>query len=173
MKVLCPERSQVGIMLIDIQLAFLDLAFGDNDKQKEHIIIRLENLLMLTEWIDLPTIVTFEHPIEENGEFPDRLEHFFPANGQRFTKRTCDCTLEATINQAIKQLPVQQFAVVGAETDVCVMQSVLGLLRMEDQVFLLRDCLFTTDPDPSPALVRMYNSGVAHSTLRSLAYALL
>ena len=128
---------------------------------------------MLADWMDLPTVTTFEHPVVENGELPNRLEELFPTSGQRFTKRTYDCTLEMTINQAVKRLPVSQIAVVGAETDVCVMQSVLGLLRMEYQVFLLEDCLFTTEPNPSPALKRMYNSGVVPCTLRSFTYELL
>ena len=146
------ESSQIGVLLIDAQPAFWDYAFPDADHRKESIMVRLEHLLMLADWMELPLIATFEDPVSENGELPDRLEAVFPAAGQRFTKKTFNCTLEWTIQEAIKRLPVKQFAVAGAETDVCIMQSVLGLLRMGYQVFLLEDCLFTTEAHPGPAL---------------------
>ena len=167
------ESSNLGVLLIDAQPAFWDYAFPDNDDKKEPVMVRLEHLLMLADWMELPLIATFEDPVSENGELPDRLEAVFPAEGQRFTKKTFNCTLEWTISQAIKRLSVQQFAVAGAETDVCIMQSVLGLLRMGYQVFLLEDCLFTTEPHPGPALRRMYQAGALPSTLKSLAYELV
>ncbi len=166
------ESSQIGVLLIDAQPAVWDYAFPNNDERKEPIMVRLEHVLMLADWMELPLIATFEDPVSENGELPERLEAVFPAQGQRFTKKTFNCTLEWTITQAIKRLPVQQFAVAGAETDVCIMQSVLGLLRMGYQVFLLEDCLFTTEAHPSPALRRMYQAGAIPSTLKSLAYEL-
>ena len=131
------------------------------------------NATMLADWLDLPAIATFEDPVGRHGELPERLEAVFPASGQRFTKKTYNLTLEWTISQALRRLPVRQFAVVGAETDVCVLQSVLGLLRMGYQVFLLEDCLFTTEPHTGPALRRMEQAGAIPTTLKSLAYELV
>ena len=167
------EISQLGILLIDAQPAFWEYAFPDNDDQREPVMVRLEHLLMLADWAELPLMATFEDPVAENGELPDRLEARFPAQGRRFTKKTYDCTLEWTISQALKRLPVQQWAVAGAETDVCILQSVLGLLRLGYQVFLLEDCLFTTEPQPGPALRRMVQAGAIPTTLKSLAYELV
>ena len=167
------ESSKVGVLLIDAQPAFWNYAFPDDDDHKEPIMVRLEHLLMLADWMELPLIATFEDPVSEHGELPDRLEAVFPARGQRFTKKTFNCTLEWTITQAIKRLPVSQFVVAGAETDVCIMQSVLGLLHMGYQVFLLEDCLFSTEAHPSPALRRMYQAGAVPCTCKSLAYELI
>jgi len=167
------ESSELGVLLIDVQPVFWEYAFPEGDDRKQPIMLRLEHLLMLADWAELPLIATFEAPVAENGELPDRLEARFPAQGQRLTKKTFDCTLEWTIKQAIKRLPVRQWAVAGAETDVCIMQSVLGLLRMDYQVFLLEDCLFTTEPQPGPALRRMIQAGAIPTTLKSLAYELV
>ncbi len=109
--------------------------------------------------MDLPLVATFEKPVSENGELPEGLEPVFPAKGQRFTKNYFGCTLQNDIRKAIEQLPVKQFVVAGAETDVCIMQSVLGLLQMGYEVFLLEDCLFTSETQPAPALRRMYQAG--------------
>ena len=135
--------------------------------------VRLEHLLMLADWLDLPLIATLEKPVAKNGELPGRLEAVFPATGKRFTKRTYNLTLEPIISQALEALPVRQFAVAGAETDVCVLLSVLGLLRLGYQVFLLEDCLFSSEPHPGPALRRMVQAGAIATTLKSLAYELV
>jgi len=167
------ESSQIGILLIDVQPVFWDYAFPDNDDRKEPIMARLEHLLMLSDWMGLPLIATFEKPVSENGELPDRLEAVFPSNAQRYTKNYFGCMTEPDIEGAIKQLPVKQIAVAGAETDVCVMQSVLGLLQAGYQVFLLEDCLFTSESQPAPSLRRMYQAGAIPSTLKSMAYELV
>lgn len=167
-----PEASRLGVILIDVQPAFWEYAFGPDPEAREATMVRLEHLLMLSGWLELPLIATFEHPVSEKGELPPRLERCFPEGGARYTKRTYDLTREAEIRGAIEGLGVDQLAVAGAETDVCVLQSVLGLLRLGYGVFLLEDCLFTTEPHPGLALRRMYSQGVIPSTFKSLAYEL-
>ena len=80
---------------------------------------------------------------------------------------------EPDIARAIKELQVEQIAVAGAETDVCVMQSVLGLLQAGYQVFILEDCLFTSEAQPAPALRRMIQAGAVPCTLKTMAYELV
>jgi nicotinamidase-related amidase len=167
------ERSQLGVLLIDAQPSFFRTAFSEGRGGREAVMVRLEHLLMLADWLDLPVVATFEEPVAKNGELHDRLETLFPASGQRFTKRTYNLTLEPVISRALEALPVQQFAVAGAETDVCVLLSVLGLLGLGYQVFLLEDCLFSSEPHPGPALRRIAQAGAIPTTLKSLAYELV
>lgn len=166
------DRLQIGVLLIDVQPAFLDWAFPDQNEERESLLVRYEHLLMLSDWMDLPLVATFEKPIAQNGELPERLEAVFPAEGQRFEKNYFGCMTEPKIASAIKELPIKQIAVAGAETDVCVMQSVLGLLQAGYQVFLLEDCLFTSESQPAPALRRMYQAGAIPCTLKTMAYEL-
>jgi nicotinamidase-related amidase len=173
METLVVEAAQLGVLLIDAQPLFWGYAFPEEGAQKEAILVRLEHLLMLADWMRIPVIATFEHPVANNGELPERLEKVFPADGQRYMKKTYNCTLETTINQAITRLPVTQFAVAGAETDVCILQSVLGLLGMGYQVFILEDGLFTSEPQPGPALRRMVQAGAIPCTVKTLAYELV
>ena len=63
-------------------------------------------------------------------------------------------------------------AVAGSETDVCVLFTVLGLLRNGYRVLLLEDCLFTSEPDPGAALARMRAAGAIPCTFKTLAYEL-
>ena len=166
------DRTKIGVLLIDVQPAFFDWAFPDQNTESESLLVRFEHLLMLSGWMDLPLVATFEIPVSENGELPERLEAVFPAEGQRFVKNYFGCMSEPDIAGAIKKLPIKQIAVAGAETDVCVMQSVLGLLQAGYQVFLLEDCLFTSEPQPAPALRRMYQAGAIPCTLKTMAYEL-
>lgn len=170
MDILRIDRSQIGVLLIDVQPTFLDWAFPIQEEERESLLVRCEHLLKLAGWMDLPLVATFEKPISFNGELPERLEAVFPAAGQRFVKNYFGCMSEPDIAGAIKKLPVKQIAVAGAETDVCVLQSVLGLLQVGYQVFLLEDCLFTSESQPGPALRRMIQAGAIPCTLKTMAY---
>jgi nicotinamidase-related amidase len=172
MPITIPDPSDLAVLLIDVQPFFLDVAFPDDGGGREALLVRLEHLLLLAGWFDLPVLGTAEHPVDRNGGLAPRLARVFPAAGQQFTKHTYDCCREPAVRAALEALPARQIAVAGAETDVCVLQSVLGLLRMGRQVFLLEDCLFTTEPYPGPALRRMIAAGAIPTTFKSLAYEL-
>lgn len=135
----------------------------------EPLLARLEHLLQLVSALDLPLLATFEEP-ETKGWLPDRLEVKFPNRASRFTKRTYDCCSEPSILEGIRTLNVRQLAVAGSETDVCVLQSVLSLLRLGWEVFLLEDCLFSSEARPGPALARMQQAGAIPSTYKALYY---
>ena len=120
------DPGDLAIVVIDVQPYFLD---GWMAGESEPLFARLEFLLALATVYDLPLLATFEQPIETKGWLPERLEPFFPAHGQRFTKETFNCCGEPSILEAIEALGKEQLAVAGGETDVCVLQSVLGLIE--------------------------------------------
>ncbi|MGH2617765.1 MAG: isochorismatase family protein, partial [Thermomicrobiales bacterium] len=138
----------------------------------EPLLARLEFLFALATVYDLPFLATFEQPVETKGWLPQRLEPFFPAHGQRHTKQTFNCCGEASILAAIRAMERQQIAVAGGETDVCVLQSVLGLIEAGKQVFLLEDALFSSEPHTGPAIRRMEGAGAIPSTVKTLNYEL-
>ena len=166
------DPAQLGVLLIDAQPWFWDSAFPEESACKEAIMVRIEHLLMLADWMEIPVLASFEEPVVKNGELPARLERVFPKNGQKFAKKTYNCMAEPSIRQGIERFHVDQFGVAGAETDVCVLQSVLGLLQMGYTVFLLEDCLFTSETHPAPAMRRMVRAGAVPCTLKTLAYEL-
>jgi len=163
------EPNSLGIMLIDAQPFFWDCMHA----AKEPILVRVERLLMLANWLRLPLIATFEHPVETKGWLPERLEKAFPPHGQRFVKRTFNCCSDTAIREAIERSRTRQVVVAGAETDVCILQSCLGLLGAGLQVFLLEDCTFTSEHHVRPAFDRMYHAGVIPCTLKTLFYELM
>jgi hypothetical protein len=138
----------------------------------EPLMARLEFLFALGTIYDLPFLATFEQPLETKGWLPERLEPYFPAHGQRHTKQTFNCCGEPSILEAVNALGRGQVAVAGGETDVCVLQSVLGLIEAGKQVFLLEDALFSSEPHVGPAIRRMERAGAIPSTVKTLNYEL-
>jgi nicotinamidase-related amidase len=162
------DPAQLALVLIDVQPGFFPGAAGD----LEAVLQRIEHLLPLASSFDVPTLATFEHPVDAKGWFPERLERVYPSDGQRLIKHTFNCCHEPDIRAAIAALDRPQLAVAGAETDVCVLQSVLGLLELGYQVFLLEDCLFTSEPNAEPAIARMRHAGAIPTTYKTLYYEL-
>ena len=161
-----PQRA--ALIVIDVQPLFVDLMHGEH----EPLLARLEHLLLLARTFAIPTLATFEHPVERNGWLPERLERVFPSDGGRFVKRTFNLCREPEIRAAVAALDREQLIVAGAETDVCLLQSTLGLLEMGHQVFLVEDCLFTAEPNDGPALRRMEQAGAIPLTYKTLYYEL-
>lgn len=160
------EIGKVGVIVIDPQPAFVRLMAGEEDA----VIERLEQLYVWSDVLQLPIITTFERPTDRNGTMPERLEKVFPAHGVRFEKNFFDLTREAEIAAHIKTWNVTQIVVAGAETDVCVLQSVLGLIAMGFEVFLLEDCIFSNEKNIGPALDRMYGAGAIPSTYKTFYF---
>jgi nicotinamidase-related amidase len=162
------EPGRAALVLIDVQPLFIDLMYA----APEPILTRIEHLLLLARTFEMPVIATFEHPVERNGWLPERLERVFPPAGGRFVKKTFNLCSEPEIREAVEALGRDQMIVAGSETDVCVLQSVLGLLEMGREVFLVEDCLFTAEPNDGPALRRLELAGAIPTTYKTLYYEL-
>lgn len=162
------EADSVGLLLIDAQPAFWSTMYGP----REPAMVRIEHALLLARSFEIPVIATFEHPVESNGWLPERLERVFPADGQRLIKHTFNCCDDKQVRTALQNVQVRQLVIAGAETDVCVLQSVLGLIDMGFQIFLMEDGLFSSEPNPHASLQRMYQLGAVPITYKSLYYEL-
>jgi isochorismate hydrolase len=166
---LMANPSDLAILVIDVQTYFLE---GWMAGESEPLLTRLEFLFALATVYEVPFLATFEQPVETKGWLPERLEPFFPEHGQRHTKQTFNCCGEPSIMEAIDGLGRGQIAVAGGETDVCVLQSVLGLIEAGYQVFLLEDALFSAESNTGPAIRRMESAGAIPSTVKTLNYEL-
>ena len=168
MTIVTADPEKLAIVLIDVQPYFLDAMHGD----PRPLLARLEQLLIVAGWFDLPVIATTEEPVERKGPLPDPLRELLPANGRLFTKQTYDLCKEPEIDSAIERLERTQIAIAGCETDVCVLQSVLGLRQRNFDVFLLEDCLFSSEPRVDHAIRRMEGAGAIPISYKSLLYEL-
>jgi len=169
-----PRLADPAVVLIDVQPGFEAAVAATAHGAKldlSPLMLRFEKLLVMADCLGFPTLATFERP-DENGWLPEALECVWPAGGRRHVKQTYDCCGEPEITQAIADMGRTRLLVAGAETDVCVLQSVLSLLERGHDVFLLEDCLFTTEADPAAALRRMEAAGAVPGTLKTAFYEL-
>lgn len=169
-----PRLVDPGVVLIDAQPGFEEALAATRhgaDLDLAPLRLRLEKLVVMAAGLGLPVLATFERPAE-NGWLPDYLEAVWPASGQRFVKQSYGCCGEPEIVAAIAAMGKRQLLVAGAETDVCVLQSTLGLLDLGYEVYLLEDCLFTTEANVGPALRRLEAAGAVPATLKTAYYEL-
>ena len=160
---------ELAVVLIDVQPRFVDSCHT----AAEPVLARLEQLLIISNWFQLPVLATFEEPVAEKGQLDPRLVPHLPDTAQTFNKQSYSLAGEPEIVTALAQLDRPRLAVAGSETDVCVLQSVLGLIELGYEVFLLEDCVFSSEPNTGPALERMRQAGAVPSTYKSLFYELL
>ncbi len=66
--------------------------------------------------------------------------------------------------------PTETAVLVGAETDVCVAQSALGLMNNDYQVVVLQDAVATTAASEDIGLTRMREAGAVISSVKALYY---
>jgi len=166
---LLTRPSELAVVLIDVQPRFVDSMHGP----AEPVLARLEQLLIICNWFELPVLATFEEPVAEKGQLDLRLVPHLPETTLTFNKQAYSLANEPEIVTALEQLGRPRLAVAGSETDVCVLQSVLGLIELGYEVFLLEDCLFSSEPQTGPAVERMRQAGAVPSTYKSLFYELL
>ena len=132
---------------------------------------RLEGLLLMATHLGLPTVATFEEP-EKNGYLPAQLEAHWPEHGVRLEKSFFDCCADPVILSAIEGMERRQLLVAGAETDVCVLQSVLSLLQHGYQVFLLEVSCSARSVTLRRPVRRMEAAGAVPLTLKTAFYEL-
>lgn len=163
-----PLHEDLVVLLVDAQHGFLDVMCGDRARLEA----RLVRLARLAHWLDLPVAATHESPRAAKGDLPDALQAALGEGTERIRKTTFDAMAEPALPALLGRLGRSTVAVAGAETDVCVLLTVQGLLAAGYRVHLLEDCLFTSTPDPSAALARMRAAGAVPTTLKTLLFEL-
>jgi nicotinamidase-related amidase len=165
-----PRLHDPAVVLVDAQPGFLRSVAGR--EVPAPVAARWEKLLVVARCLELPTLATFEEP-ERNGWLSQDCERAWPVHGLRYVKRTFDCCREPEIAAALAEIGRTHLLVAGMETDVCVLQSVLSLLERGHEVFLLEDCVASSEPHTRPALERMYAAGAVPCTLKTAYYELM
>jgi nicotinamidase-related amidase len=101
----------------------------------------------------VPAIVTEEDP-DSNGPTDRLIAERLPAGTRVFPKHVFGLAGEPAIMAAVKASGRRTAVLVGAETDVCVAQSAVGLLDRGFRVVVVADATFSPDA--------MHEFGLAH-----------
>jgi nicotinamidase-related amidase len=162
-------ESCVGAV-IDVQDFFLAQLEGDEARAKMEA--NVVNFARLLNYFHIPIIATLERPVRGKGPLPRALEAQL-ADAKLFEKDFFDLTKEENIRDHLARLNKQQMIVAGCETDVCVLQSCLGLIDLGFEVFVVEDLIFSAARDVTAALARMHSAGAVFLTYKTLYYELI
>ena len=121
----------------------------------------------------IPLVVTVERPVARKGSLHKTIAKHLPDTAVTLEKDFFDLTKEQEIREHIATLGKKQAIVVGCETDVCVLQSVLGLIGRGYQVYVVEDLLFSSTNKVDSAVARMKAAGAILLTYKTLYYELL
>ena len=156
--------------IIDVQDRFLSrLASHTARKRMEAGTLNFARLL---HHFRIPIVATLERPVDRTGSMPVALEKQL-GEARPFEKNFFDIAKERTIRDHLTGLKKTQVIIAGCETDVCVLQSCLGLIDLGYQVFVIEDLVFSSAHNVNAALARMQAEGAAFLSYKTLYYELL
>jgi nicotinamidase-related amidase len=156
--------------IIDVQPFFL----AQLDKPlQSRIKANTANLVRLLDHFHIPIVVTLEQPVGRKGTLPREIGRRLGNSAQTFEKEFYDLTKEKPIRDHLRRLKKKQVIVAGCETDVCVLQSCLGLRGLGHDVFLVEETLFSSSRDIDAAVARLEAAGAVFVTYKMLYYELM
>jgi nicotinamidase-related amidase len=131
------------------------------------------NLVRLLNHFRIPIVVTLERPVDFKGTLPKEIGKHLGERAQTFEKNFFDLCKDKKIKAHLARLKKRQVIVAGCETDVCVLQSCLGLLSLGYEVFVMEELIFSSAHDVEASITRMKAEGVIFSTYKTLYYELI
>jgi nicotinamidase-related amidase len=167
-----PKRIVAGRscgLIIDVQGYFLSQI---DRRLRARIKVNTGHFARLLNYFRIPTVVTLERSVEQKGTLPREIaEHL--GRARTFEKDFFDLCKEKPVRDHLMRLGRKQVIVAGCETDVCVLQSVLGLLSLDYEVFVVEDLLFSSTRAVESAIARMKAEGALFLTYKTLCYELV
>ena|SRR5262245_50952568 len=130
------------------------------------------NFARLLGYFKIPIVFTLERPVARKGCLPVEISKNMVPAAEVFEKDFFDLTREKEIVDYITRLKRNQVIITGCETDVCVLQSCLGLLGLGYEVYVVEDLLFSSSPNVNAAIARMKTEGAVFLSYKTLYYEL-
>lgn len=156
--------------IIDVQEFFIEQA---DRRVASKIKTNTRNFARLLGYFKIPLVATVERPVDMKGGVPRDIKRHLGDDSEIFQKDFFDLTKEKKIRDHIGRLKKKQAIIAGCETDVCVLQSCLGLLDLGHEVYVVEDLLFSSARDVDAALTRMKAAGAVFVTYKTLFYELI
>jgi len=156
--------------LIDVQSFFLTQV---DNRHRSRLRTNTISFLRLLDHFRIPVVVTLERPVDQKGALPEEIAAQLGERTRVFEKSFFDLCGEKEIESHLAGLKADQAIVAGCETDVCILQSCLGLLDRGYQVFVVEDLIFSSAHNVEAAVARMRAEGVVILSYKTLYYELL
>ena len=157
-------------LIVDVQEFFL---LQIDKRLRSKLETNIKNFARLLGYFRVPMIATLERPVDQKGALPKEIDKYLRGVAKIFEKDFFDLTKEKKIADYIARLNKKQVIVAGCETDVCVLQSCLGLLGLGYDVYVAEELVFSSSRNVDAAIARMKAEGAVFLTYKSLYYELI
>lgn len=143
------------LLVVDLQARLMPAIHS-----ADAVVGRALDLIASAADMGVPVMVS-EHCVDKLGGSVPAVRDAAEAAGASFVlKRHFSCAREPGFLEAVRHTGRHQIVVVGAESHVCVLQTVVGLLEAGHCVFLVADAAGSRrEPDKALALQRMQAAG--------------
>ena len=160
------DRDDSVLIVVDVQRSFVDKL--DEDVAGP-LLNRIRWTVEMAGRLAIPIVVTAED-IESAGRTVPLVAEAFPDRTTEHNKMTFGLCGDPLILGAVESTGRRTAVLVGFETDVCVMQSALGLLQQGFRVVVLSDATGSPGQCHEAGISRMRDSGAIISTVKGTFY---
>lgn len=154
------------LIVVDVQQAFLDKL---DPADATLLTNRIGWIVHIATKLSVPIVVTCED-INELGTTVPTVADEFPDGTTQHDKMIFGLAGDPDILAAAEAHGRRTAVIVGLETDVCVMQSALGLMQQGFRVVVLSDATASPGPCHEAGIARMRDAGVVVSTVKGTFY---
>lgn len=154
------------LIVIDVQRSFLDKLDPGHEGP---LVDRISWIVKIAARLGVPIVVTAED-VAELGTTVKAVADGFPDGTAQHDKMIFGLAGDPAILGAVEQHGRRTAVLVGLETDVCVMQSALGLLQNGFRVVVLSDATGSPGPCHEAGITRMRDAGAVISTVKGTFY---
>lgn len=152
------ERDDSVLIVVDVQPGFLNPADAAAGAEAADVIARIAWLVHVSAALDVPIVVTEEEP-DRNGSTDHRVAEALPSGTPALTKPAFGLADVPDILSAVDATGRRTAVLVGAETDVCVTHSALGLLDRGYRVAVIADATYSPGAMHDHGLRRVAEAG--------------
>jgi isochorismate hydrolase len=164
------DRDRCCGTIIDVQRFFLSHV----SKHRRFALEKnMRNFARLLGYFQIPIVVTLEKPVDRKGSLPMEIDNSLGDGARTFEKEFFDLSRERKIRNHLAHLKKKQVIVVGCETDICVLESCLGLLHLGYEVYVVEELTFSSWPDTDQAIAQMKVRGAVFVSYKTLYHELI
>jgi nicotinamidase-related amidase len=156
------DRDDSVLVVVDAQPGFLP-------REGDAAVARIAWLVAIAVRLDVPIVLTEEEP-ERHGSTDARIAAQLPEDVRRFRKATFGLAGSPEILDAVRATRRTTAVFVGAETDVCVAQSAIGLRDSGFACVVVDDATFSPGEMHERGLARLAAEGIARNHAKGVTY---
>jgi len=157
-----PRRA--CLLVVDIQEKLVPAVH-----QHQQLVANSRWLLDVARILEIPVLVSEQYP-QGLGHTVAELSEFCRADNT-MAKQHFSCAADQQCLAQINRCAREQVVIIGMEAHVCVLQTALGLLQQDKEVFVVADTIGSRNPnDMHLAIERMRHCGVQIVTREMVAF---